>query len=275
MGKFWIGLLPLAAVFGAGAASAAAAPLTSHRAIYDISLDHATTKSPVAQVSGRLVIEWLDTCDGFTTNQRMYTRLDNAGGGEVASDLWLSSWESRDGQTFRFSMTTRTNGKIDEASRGTAKRGAAGAKGSVEFEVPRAEVRELPSATLFPTSQMVALLQAARAGKRLVSQTVFDGSAEEGLNDVSTFIGPKSTKAAAPALRGARELASGSSWPVRMAFFDPAGTDDFPDYEFAYRMFENGVSSELQFDYGEFVVKGTLKEIKALADAGCKDAKRP
>ncbi len=197
MGKFWRGLLPLVAVFGAGAASAAAAPLTSHRAIYDISLGHASPKSSVAQVSGRLVIEWLDTCDGFTTNQRMYTRLDNADGGEVASDLWLSSWESRDGQTFRFSMTTRTNGKIDEASRGTAKRGAAGAKGLVEFDVPRAEVRELPSATLFPTSQMVALLQAARAGKRLISQVVFDGSAEEGLNDVSTFIGPKSTKAAA------------------------------------------------------------------------------
>jgi len=275
MRKLWQGLLPLAAVFAAGAASAASAPLTSHRAIYDITLDHATPNSPVAQVSGRLVVEWLDTCDGFTTNQRMYTRLDNSDGGEASSDLWLSSWESRDGQTFRFSMTNRTNGQIDEASRGTAKRGAVGAKGQVEFEVPRAETWDLPSATLFPTAQMMSLLQAARAGKRIVSQVVFDGSAKEGLNDVSTFIGPKSTTGAQPNVHGTPELASGSSWPVRMAFFDHTGTDDLPSYEFAYRMFENGVSSDLRFDYGEFTVKGTLKEIDALPDAGCKGTQRP
>jgi hypothetical protein len=271
MSKRWTVLVLATLALSADRVDAASVPLASHRALYDITLARASPQSTIAQVSGRLVVEWVDTCDGFTTNQRMYTRLDNADGGSVASDLLLSSWEARDGKTFRFSMTNRMNGKIDEASRGIARTGAPGAKGSVEFEIPRAEAVDLPAGTIFPTAHMVALLEAAHAGQRMLSEVVFDGSAEDGLNDVSAYIGPKSRAKAAASVKGTRALASGESWPVRMAFFDHSGTDDFPTYEFAYRMFENGVSSELHFDYGAFAVKGTLTQIDPLPDAGCKD----
>lgn len=274
MKKVWTSLALLAAILAAGDTRAAPLPLTSHRALYDITLARASQQSPIAQVSGRLVIEWLDTCDGYTTNQHMYTRLDKSEGQSIVSDLSLSSWESRDGQTFRFSITNRTDGRPDQVSRGRAERGAGRANGSVEFELPRAEVRDLPASTMFPNTQLVALLKAAHAGKHLVSQVVFDGNAEDGLNDVSTFIGSKVVAAAPSAVRGARALVSGAFWPVRLAFFAEGGTDDSPEFEFAYRMFDNGVSSELEFDYGEFVIKGTLKQIEALADGGCEDGAR-
>lgn len=266
-------LLSVTLVSGVGLA--AGVPLASHRALYDITLARAEPQSAIVQVSGRLVIEWLDTCDGFTTNQRMYTQLGRAEGGVVLSDLTVSSWESRDGKTFRFSLTNRTNGKIDEASRGTAKAGKEGARGAVAFESPRAETIELPPGTLFPTAHLRALLAAARENRQHLSKVVFDGSAESGLNEVSAFIGRRGEGQAAAGVRGARELASGAYWPVRMAFFDRPGTDDYPSYEFGYHMYENGVADALEFDYGSFVVKGVLTQIDPLPDAGCTDAKRP
>jgi hypothetical protein len=265
-------LLSVTLVSGVGLA--AGAPLASHRALYDITLARAEPRSAIVQASGRLVIEWLDTCDGFTTNQRMYTQLGRAEGGLVLSDLVVSSWESRDGNTFRFALTNRTNGKIDESSRGTAKAGKEGAQGAVEFEQPRAETLDLPPGTLFPTAHLRALIEAARESRHHVSKVVFDGSADSGLNEVSAFIGKRGEAAAGAGVQGARELASGAYWPVRMAFFDHPGTDDYPSYEFAYHMYENGVADALEFDYGSFVIKGALAQIDALPDAGCKSPKR-
>jgi hypothetical protein len=43
--------------------------------------------------------------------------------------------------------------------------------------------------------------------------------------------------------------------------------DAAPAYELSYRYYENGVTTDLNIDYGEFAIKGTLKELTFL-DAG-------
>jgi hypothetical protein len=50
---------------------------------------------------------------------------------------------------------------------------------------------------------------------------------------------------------------------VSIAYFEPGSDtkDALPAYELSFRIFENGVSSAMLIDYGEFAVRGELKEL--------------
>ncbi len=253
---------------------ASAGPLASHRALYELQLGHAAQSSSVNGAHGRLVVEWQDTCDGFTTNQRLFTEIMTENGGATVSDIWLSSWEARDGSLFRFTLTSLTNGNVDERVRGEARpgpvKGAATKGGLAVFAEPKGEHLALPKGVLFPTAHMQALIEAARSGQQVLDRSVFDGSRKGGLSEVNAFIGrvqAPGAKLGPKGLKYAPALVNARSWPVRLAFFSAEKPDSVPDYEFAYRMYENGVATGLVFDYGDFVVDGVLKSIEPLP--GC------
>ena len=46
-----------------------------------------------------------------------------------------------------------------------------------------------------------------------------------------------------------------------------------PAYELAFLYFENGVSRRLYIDYGEFAIRGSLKEITFLEPGKCEGKK--
>jgi hypothetical protein len=46
----------------------------------------------------------------------------------------------------------------------------------------------------------------------------------------------------------------------------PAGT---PEFEVAYRLFQNGVATEIVFDYGTFAMRATLSKLEALPAPAC------
>ena len=50
--------------------------------------------------------------------------------------------------------------------------------------------------------------------------------------------------------------------------------DALPTYELSFRFYENGVSSRLYIDYGDFAIRGELKELTFL-DAGKCAAEAP
>lgn len=254
----------------------AASPLASHRAVYSLTLAHAESKSPVSSARGQLVIEWLDTCEGYTTNQRLYTEFGDNEGGSMVSDLWVSSWESTDGNQFRFNLTSQVNGAVDERARGSATRESPTGAGEVKFDAPRAERLALPKGTIFPTEHTQLLIAAAHRGSRTLERTLFDGSASSGLSTVSAFIGPQISAPARPAPASARidkALLAGPTWPVRLAFYREQSAEGLPDYEFAFHLHENGVASDLVLDYGDFAVKGTLDTLEGLA--GCSQRPSP
>ena len=126
-----VGLSLFALLFGS-VSQAAAPPLVSHRAVYSLKLARASSNAAVNAASGQLVVEWQDTCDGYTTNQRFLTEFSDTEGRATTTDLWVSSWEARNGDVFRFNLTNSTNGAIQERSRGLAKRG--GQKAEVTFD---------------------------------------------------------------------------------------------------------------------------------------------
>ena len=281
-----IGVLAATWVLGSPKAPADGGPLASHRAVYDLKLGRTTQKSHINGARGRLVVEWEAKCDGFITNQRLYTEFLTDEGGATVSDIWLSSWEARDGSLFRFTLTSMTNGEVDEKVTGEARPGAKispttpGTKaspvaGEAVYTEPAGNRISLPAGVLFPTAHMIALIDAARNGQRTIERPVFDGSRKNGLSDVGAFIGPvqgPGEEKEARTVKNASRLLAGRSWPVRLAFFAPTKVDNAPDYEFAYRMYENGVATGLVFDYGDFVVNGTLSKIEPLT--GC-DSPQP
>lgn len=250
---------------GATAVAAQGVALLSHRAVYDLSLARANAGSGVLAVRGRLVMEWADACDGYILSQRMRSETDEDSKATV-SDFNLSTWESKDGRHFRFASRHTTGPDVEEV-RGQAAMGPADVGGTVEFVKPAGETMVLPGGTLFPTAHSVLLLRRAVDGANYVRTMVFDGSSLDSLQDSTAWIGKRMESGTYQGI-GAADLAPHASWRVRIAYFPLDQTDALPQYEVAYRMFENGVAIDVVLDYGDFALKGALTQLERVK-SGC------
>ena len=120
-----------------------------------------------------------------------------------------------------------------------------------------------------------ASIAAARDGKRTMSADLYDGS--EGGDKyyaTTTAIGRQVSPGAKTTLAGLKDgdkLDRVPSWPVSIGYFKPAQghSDGLPLYEMSYRFHENGVTSSLRIDHGEFAIKGDLKELSYLEAGKC------
>ncbi len=240
--------------------------LAGHRAIYDISLSRPDPAGAVVAIRGRLAVEVQDSCDGHTTNQRFWTEMMNADGENVVSDFTLSSWEAKDGSRFRFEMRNLLNGEVSEEYAGSAvMRGLEG--GAVEMRKPEEETIALPKGITFPNQHLARIIRKALDGAPFASIRVFDGSGEEGLFETGAKIG----RPVPPETGGNPLFAPLSglrSWPVRIAFFPLKTKAEEPQYEIGFRLFENGVSGDITLDYGEYAMKGVLRQLEMLP-GGC------
>ena len=98
------------AAFGA----AAYADLVSHRAFYEMSLVTARYGSDIAALKGKMVLEVVDTCDGWTLDQRIALSIYDPRGSELNSYISFASWESKDGSRFSFRQQTRFGDHVVE-----------------------------------------------------------------------------------------------------------------------------------------------------------------
>ncbi len=258
------------AAIAAPAPALAPVPVTAHRALYTMTLDHADSTSSVDGASGSLYYEWGDACDGWTIQQRYKLEIHYQQDSPVELTSNYLTWESKDGKSFRFNDRETRNGTIDSDIRGVATLGSGGRPGSAIFERPKAQRFPLASGTLFPTAHTLALIRAGLAGRRYLSANVFDGSVVDGASQVSAVIGRQQGTDAATVATGVKSaLLRQPSWPVWLAFFSDATKDVTPDYALGMQMLENGVSSEMSIDYGDYVIRADLKSIEALPKPAC------
>ena len=241
--------------------------LLSHRAIYDLGLARADSGSGIVGAHGRLVMEWIDACDGYTLNQRIRNELRQSEGSFTA-DLSVSTWEANDGSTFRFSSRHVVDDKTVEEVRGRATMRETTA-GEVAFRKPAEDTLKLPARTIFPTRHTLFLIKRAARGDQIIRATVFDGSGVDGLQESTAVV----IQRFAPSTyqgQGEEVLEKLESWRIKIAYFkfDAAGGDSQPEYEVAFRLFANGVSTDIELDYGDFALKGALKVLEPLP-AGC------
>jgi hypothetical protein len=288
----------LAKVFAAAAMSAAvlvtpisnshaqvggsAVQFRPHRAVYDITFDHATPGSGVADMSGRMVYEMTGTtCGEYAQNMRFVTRMTNQEGVAQVNDLRTSSFEELATHRLRFSSSQYENQKLSEASQGSAGPGNGSTFTEVKLTKPAKKTVKLPSDIYFPIQHSLALVEAARAGHSQFTANLYDGSDRgEKFYETSAVIGPRAEpgSVAMPAkVANVDKLDGLTSWPIAIGYFEPGPTrlDALPTYELSFRFYENGVSSRLYIDYGDFAIRGELKELTFLEEGKCEGTAPP
>ena len=257
-------------------AHAEAVTFAPHRAVYEITLANSVAGSGVTDMSGRMVYELTGSnCDGFTQNMRFVTRTANQEGTETINDLRTSSWEELAGKRLRFSSTQYQNDEIAEASQGDAVRNKAGNNADVDLVRPQKKKVTLPTDIYFPMQHATALIQSAKSGESHLAANLYDGSEKgEKYYVTNAVIGKKYEQGAvanAAAFKDAAKLEGLASWPVAISYFE-AGKDKEdtpPAYELSFRYYENGVTENLKIDYGQFALKGVLKELNVLPQGKC------
>jgi len=274
-------------VFPGGPSGAVEGPKTahpemlSHRAIYKISLAGPNrNKGQLSEVSGRMVTEWQQTCDGVIAEQRIVTDMLDEAGDKSVSDISASSWESLDGLRFRFSMRQRLDNELMAEYDGTATLDAARGPGVAAIRKPEEKSLKLPAGIQFPSAYMQSLIEAARAGQKRLAGQVFDGTSESDYYEVVTAIGSGTTSAAAEQTEVANQppgahksvkaaVAGLTWWPVQVSYYALNNNEGLPEFEMAFRLYDNGVSTDLTLDYGAFALFVALQRIDTYKAPDC------
>jgi hypothetical protein len=240
--------------------------LVSHRALYTLSVARSDPRNYRNGVAGGLSLEFVHACDGYVLNQRFVIETSTEDGA-VLTNMVLNSWESLDGQRFRFKMKDEVNGDLEQELNGEAKLNSR-AGGAVRFTLPEDTDLALPSGAMFPTDHTVHLLALARSGGNWLQAAVYDGASAEAYSEVGGFIGGElpvesGDKAVLAPLKGQR------SWRIRLAYFNSDKQSDTPEYEIAYRLYENGVADDIVFDYGDWAIRASLKLLELRPHDAC------
>ena len=261
----WLPALGIVAALGSPAhAAAPAVDLLSHRAAYRLSLAHADSASGMNRVVGGLVLEWRAACDGWLSQQRLGFVAEMDDGPGFTYDVRFSSWESLDSTQLRFNVRTFDGPAMQEEFRGLAKLAGPGDAGIAHYQLPEAEEVTLPAGTIFPTTHVSEIIAAARAGERIITRQVFDGSGDDALTRATAVIG--APRQVALVAGGAAER----TWPVSIAYFAADGEDVLPQFEIAFDLSEGGVLSKVRLNYGDFSLRAELEKLETFARPDCR-----
>ena len=257
-------LAGLAVVLTTVAGSAAAsADLVSHRAFYEMSLLSARFGSDIAALKGKMVLQVVDTCDGWTLDQRITLKIYDPKGSELNSYITFASWESKDGSRFSFRQQTRFGDHLVEESSGRAELDAS-TGGTAYYTKPEEVEIVLPPGTVFPTRHTDRVIEGAMAGETQVLVVVFDGSSLDNPSRVSAFIGPPSEMAGLSEGDGPR-----TTWPIHLAFFPMTKASAVPEVEIGMLLQDDGVARSVDLDYGDFAIHGELIEFEVIPPKDC------
>jgi hypothetical protein len=270
-----------AAVPMLAASSAAAKVLAPHRAVYEITLDRARGGSGVSDMFGRMVYELTGSeCAGYTQSMRFVTRMTNQEGATTLTDMRSSSSEDASAKSFRFSSSQYKDSKLSESTTGDAARSGPSGELKVELTKPQKKALEFKSNAFFPIQHSRALVAAAERGDVLFQADLYDGSEKgEKVYGTTAYIGRAKAagfnKSLGP-VKNAERLDGLKVWPVSISYFEPGSqkSDAVPAYELAFLYYENGVSRRLFIDYGDFAIRGSLKEITFLDPVACDGGKK-
>lgn len=264
----------IAALFTAAPALAQGAspgsPLAPHRAVYDLRLLKSTGGSAPVAASGRIVYDFTgSSCEGYTVAFRQFTEMTPSEGENRSSDMRSTTYESADGKTFRFRVQHLDGNKVTNTVDGEAVRSGDGAL-SLQLKQPAPMQADIDHDAVFPTDMMLQALKAAQAGQPILALKVFDGSdGGEKVYHTMSIIGKPMTDALKDATKDVAAMQSMRRWTTRVSYFDVEKVDAPAVYVLTFQMWENGVSSDLIIDYGDFQLKGEMTSVEFLPVRAC------
>ena len=260
----FIAMVIAAATIAPGAIAAGFAPHTAH---YAMKLLSARSSSNIESVSGDMLVHWEGDCAGWTMSNRTVFDVSYTGGETVRITMDATTWESLAGDRYTFLVRTMFNDKESDRIEGTARLDAE--MRAADFVNPAKKRIVLPPDTIFPTQHTEQVLAAAGDTPGIVRATVFDGFTDGGAQFVNAIVGGKSlAKNAAPP--SFPELRAQPSWNVNLAFFPLEKQDAEPESEISVKIFANGIADRMDMDFGDFRVRGDLKNLKTDTLPVCK-----
>ncbi len=254
--------------------------LESHKALYTVTLTSSRPGGDYVDVTGKMVVEFTDVCEAWTTNQKSLLRTVSVDGEDELSNSDFTSWESKAGDSYRFSVHQTQNGETSEF-RGKAKRKGAGDSGTADYTKPEQKTYKLPPHFLFQTAQQVRLIESAQKGEHFLSGDMFDGSEGGGAAHFNAVVLKPGNEPANASLKS--PLLDSPSHRLRVAFYSPEGvgaesgdngqpaadSGEQPEYEMTMTLHDNGVVSDYDYDYEDFSVHGKLEAIQSIAHPHC------
>jgi hypothetical protein len=113
-----------------------------------------------------------------------------------------------------------------------------------------------------------ALIDAAVEGEKFIAVPLFDGTAADGAQD--SFVTFQNWRPAdadpSVAWTALAKLAHGR---VHIAFFNQGATTQTPDYQIGMRYFANGVSDQLEMNFGDFTLDGKMTQFELSSPGHC------
>ena len=246
--------------------------LAPHRAVYDVTLDEASQRSGITAIKGRMVYESRGgACEGISVRFRFFQQVRTPRR-EYSSDQRTTTFETAAADRFDFVTRTFFNGSKEREVKGTATRDADGTVIELDPDV-KGPISTVPA--IFPSQHLAAVIEAAKAGKRIFAADVFDGS-DDGDEVMSTtaIIGRPHAPDASVVANAveAKKLANLRSWPVSIAYFSgrpSASGERLPVYQVSFALFENGVSGDLTMRYEDYTLKAAMKDLEYLDRPAC------
>lgn len=269
-------LLPFAAVvavaaIGGGHAEAGIA-LAGYKAVYDLALAPGADLPGLANVAGRTVTEFRgSSCAGYMTNVRFVTRTTSDEGKQLVDDVRATSFETPEGY-FEFENDIYSGERLSSRAAGTAERGEH--ETTVKLTDPGERVFDISADAVFPTEQVVRVIEAAIAGENFLAFPLYDGTEEgETVYGTSTVIGAVSTAAddlGAETVVADAGMAGMRHWPVTIGYFKgDSRTEMTPAYTMSLILYENGITRDLKLDYGAYALIGKLTHLEVLPSGAC------
>ena len=269
-----LGFGPDGQVLAAGAGASAGQKLVPHRAVYDMKLGDTEEQAGIVGLSGRMVYDFSgNACDGYSVNFRFVTEFQDTNGGSQITDLQTTSFEEPAAESYQFLSKTFIDQKLVEETRGTAHAGA-DAK-TIELKQPSEKSLQIGSDVLFPTEHLLAILRAADENVHFLAADIYDGAETgEKVYATTTVIGARSVNQVEGKVdTPAASLKGETYWPVTVAYFDPSKEDAsgelLPVYQLAFRLYQNGISSHLKLDYGDFTIHGQIAALELYEEGDC------
>ncbi len=245
-----------------GLGAAGAVPLVQHRAVYDLKLSDASERSGITGINGRMVYEIRGSaCEGYTVRFRYVTESTTTEASQI-TDQQTTTFEDADGKSFSFVTKSYANQDLTRELRGNAIREAQGVK--IQIDKPETKSFELKP-TQFPTQHLVDLIKRAKSGETFYETSIFDGSEDADRAMTTTVIVGKQASASTsdPEFKTLNALSGQKFWPVDIAYFDEQteGGEDTPEYRISFKLYENGLTRDLEMDYGDFTIHGQLVDL--------------
>jgi EipB-like len=251
-----------------------AANLAAHRAVYDLESDRLERSTGYSKIIGRLVYEITGSrCEGWTMNYRLANEYALQSGTAETTDTQVASWESGDGLEMQLVQKQFRNNSLLEQSKINVAKPTLDQEGKGRISTPNEREFSLSADVMFPVLYQARVLDAAARGETRDVSLVFDGSDGSNAYRVVDFIGKErgagvlGADADNPAVVQLKTL---KSWPMAVSYYRAdLKADEQAVYQSSYVMFENGVSTDLNFDYGVYTLKAKLTQLELLPADPC------